>query len=179
MSILSIAILVFIIMESANVAILYFWPDSRLGNGGASYIARCIGADRRDRAAQTLTIGLELLLISDLFLTILGTIFIDPIVGLLGAKENTFQYTKDYCIVMILGSVFTMSNYAVGQLLRSEGSTVYSMIGMISGTVANIILDPIFIFTLKIQIKGAAIASKKSCWWASPTHWNNSLPLQL
>lgn len=132
---------------------------SIVGNGGASYIARCIGANRRERAAQTLTIGLELLLISGLILTIAGAIFIDPIVGLLGAKENTFQYTKDYCIVMILGSVFTMSNYAVGQLLRSEGSTVYSMIGMISGTVANIILDPIFIFTLKMQIKGAAIAT--------------------
>lgn len=60
---------------------------------------------------------------------------------------------------MLLGSVFTMSNYAVGQLLRSEGSTVYSMIGMISGTVANIILDPFFIFVLNLQITGAAIAT--------------------
>ena len=132
---------------------------SIVGNGGASYIARCIGADQRERAAQALTIGLELLLISGLFLTTPGAILIDPIVGLLGAKENTFQYTKDYCIVMILGSVFTMSNYAVGQLLRSEGSTVYFMIGMIAGTIANIILDPIFIFTLNMQIKGAAIAT--------------------
>lgn len=132
---------------------------SIVGNGGASYIARCIGANQRDRAAQTLTIGLELLLISGLLLTVLGALFINPIVGLLGAKENTFEYTKDYCIVMIFGSVFTMANFAVGQLLRSEGSTLYSMIGMISGTVANIILDPIFIFTLNMQIKGAAIAT--------------------
>ena len=132
---------------------------SIVGNGGASYTARCIGAGRRERAAQTLTIGLELLLISGLLLTVFGALLIDPIVHLLGAKENTFQYTKDYCMVMILGSVFTMANFAVGQLLRSEGSMLYSMIGMISGTVANIILDPIFIFTLKMQIKGAAIAT--------------------
>ena len=132
---------------------------SIVGNGGASYMARCIGADRRDRAAQTLTIGIELLLVSGLLLTVFGALLIDPIVALLGAKDNTFQYTKDYCIVMILGSVFTMSNYAVGQLLRSEGSTVYSMIGMISGTVANMVLDPIFIFALKMEIKGAAIAT--------------------
>lgn len=79
---------------------------SIVGNGGASYIARCIGADRRERAIQTLTIGLELLLISGLLLTILGAIFIDPIVGLLGAKANTFQHTKDYCVVMILGLCF-------------------------------------------------------------------------
>lgn len=132
---------------------------SIVGNGGAVYIARCIGADRRDRAAHTLTIGLELILFSGLVLTIIGSIFIDPIVTILGAKENTFEYTKDYCLVMILGSVFTMGNYALGQLLRSEGSTFYSMVGMISGTVANIILDPIFIFGFNMQIKGAAIAT--------------------
>lgn len=132
---------------------------SIVGNGGASYIARCIGAGQKDRAAHTLTMGLELIFVSGLVLTVLGTVWIDPIVTLLGAKANTFAYTKDYCLVMVLGCVFTMSNYAVGQLMRSEGSTVYSMIGMISGTVANIILDPIFIFVLDLQITGAAIAT--------------------
>ena len=62
-------------------------------------------------------------------------------------------------MVFIIGSVFTMGNYAIGQLLRSEGSTFYSMIGMMAGTVANIILDPIFIFAFGLQIKGAAIAT--------------------
>lgn len=132
---------------------------SIVGNGGAVYIARCIGADRRERAAQTLTIGLELIVFSGVVLTVVGAIFINPIITVLGAKENTFEYTKDYCLVMILGSVFTMGNYALGQLLRSEGSTFYSMVGMISGTIANIILDPIFIFGFNMQIKGAAIAT--------------------
>ena len=130
-----------------------------VGNGGASYIARCIGADKKEEAEHTLTIGFELIVISGIALAILGMIFINPIVTILGAKENTFAYTKDYCIVIIIGSVFTMGNYAVGQLLRSEGYTFYSMIGMIAGTVANIILDPIFIFALNLEIKGAAIAT--------------------
>lgn len=130
-----------------------------VGNGGASYIARCIGAGQRERAAHTLTTGLEMILICGILLAIVGTIWIDPIVTLLGASEKTFAYTKDYCLVTILGSVFLMSNFAVGQLLRSEGSTFYSMIGMISGTIANIILDPIFIFTFNLQITGAAIAT--------------------
>lgn len=89
----------------------------------------------------------------------MGMLFLNPIITILGAKENTFEYTKDYCSVMLLGSVLTMGNYAVGQLLRSEGSTFYSMIGMIAGTIANIILDPIFIFTLGLQIRGVAIAT--------------------
>lgn len=130
-----------------------------VGNGGASYIARCIGAGNKEEAEHTLTIGFELIVISGIVIAILGMLFINPIITILGAKENTFDYTKDYCSVMLVGSVLTMGNYAVGQLLRSEGSTFYSMIGMIAGTIANIILDPLFIFSLKLQIRGAAIAT--------------------
>lgn len=130
-----------------------------VGNGGASYIARCIGAGKKEEAEHTLTIGFEMILIGGILLTGLGLLFIDPVVTLLGAKENTFQFTKDYCVVMFLGSVATMGNYAIGQLLRSEGSTFYSMVGMIAGTVANIILDPVFIFAFHLEIKGAAIAT--------------------
>lgn len=130
-----------------------------VGNGGASYIARCIGAGKKEEAEHTLTIGFEMIIISGVVIAILGMIFLNPIITILGARENTFDYTKDYCMVMLLGSVMTMGNYAIGQLLRSEGSTFYSMIGMIAGTVANIILDPLFIFTLGLQIRGAAIAT--------------------
>lgn len=130
-----------------------------VGNGGASYIARCIGAGDKEEAEHTLTIGFELIVISGVVIAILGMLFLNPIITILGAKENTFGYTKDYCSVMFLGSVLTMGNYAIGQLLRSEGSTFYSMLGMIAGTIANIILDPLFIFTFKLQIRGAAIAT--------------------
>lgn len=130
-----------------------------VGNGGASYIARCIGAGNKEEAEHTLTIGFELIVFSGIVIAILGILFLNPIITVLGAKENTFGYTKDYCSVMLLGSMMTMGNYAIGQLLRSEGSTFYSMIGMIAGTIANIILDPLFIFTFKLQIRGAAIAT--------------------
>lgn len=130
-----------------------------VGNGGASYIARCMGAGNQEEAEHTLTIGFELIVISGIVIAIAGMLFLNPIIMILGAKENTFEYTRDYCSVMLVGAVMTMGNYAIGQLLRSEGSTFYSMIGMIAGTVANIILDPLFIFTLGLQIRGAAIAT--------------------
>ena len=130
-----------------------------VGNGGASYIARCIGAKKTEDANHTLTLGFEMLLLGSVVITVLGMIFINPLVTLLGAKEDTFAYTKDYVAVMFLGSLFTMGNYAVGQLLRSEGSTFYSMLGMIVGTLANIVLDPLFIFTFGMEIKGAAVAT--------------------
>lgn len=130
-----------------------------VGNGGASYIARCLGAGRKEEANHTLTIGFELIVISSIVLTVLGLIFLKPIVTVLGAKENTFLFTEQYTGIIIAGCLFTMGNYAFGQLLRSEGSTTLSMVGMIAGTIANIILDPIFIFGFHMEIKGAAIAT--------------------
>lgn len=132
---------------------------SVVGNGGSSYIARCIGSNQKKQAAHTLTIGFELILASAIIITIFGLIFLDPIITLLGANDASFIYTKNYCFVMIIGSFFTMGNYAIGQLLRSEGSTLYSMIGMISGTITNIVLDPVFIFEFNLKITGAAIAT--------------------
>lgn len=67
--------------------------------------------------------------------------------------------TQQYVRIILLGSFFTMGSYTIGALLRSEGSVRYSMTGMLVGTVTNVILDPLLIFTLNMQIKGAAIAT--------------------
>lgn len=130
-----------------------------VGNGGASYIARCIGGEKYEEANHTLTLGFEMIFISSIFISIIGIVCINPIVNGLGADDNTFDHTKNYVLIMLAGCFFTMGNYAFGQLLRSEGSTFYSMIGMIAGTVANIVFDPVFIFVFGLEIKGAAIAT--------------------
>ena len=103
--------------------------------------------------------GFELTIINSLLVTAAGMAFLTAIVRGLGAQSNTFEYTRQYVQVILLGSIFTMGNYTFGQLLRSEGSVRYSVAGMITGTVVNIILDPVFIFTLGLQIRGAAIAT--------------------
>ena len=130
-----------------------------VGNGGASYIARCIGAGKEDEAMRTLMHGFEMIFAGGIFLAFLGVFLSGPTALLLGAREETFAPTVTYTRVILIGSLFTMGNYAFGQLLRSEGSTTYSMVGMILGTVANMILDPVFIFTLGMEIKGAAVAT--------------------
>ena len=89
----------------------------------------------------------------------IGLGFLPALVRLLGAKDNTFIFTKQYVQVILTGSFFTMGSYTTGALLRSEGSVRYSMTGMIVGTIMNIILDPLFIFTLNMQIRGAAVAT--------------------
>ena len=130
-----------------------------VGNGGASYIARCMGAGSMERAEKTLMHGFEMILFFGVLLALAGSIWLHPIVTLLGARDTTYAYTCQYTYVLFLGAFFAMGNYAFGQLLRSEGSALYSMVGMIAGTVANILLDPIFIFGLHLEIRGAAIAT--------------------
>lgn len=133
--------------------------SNMVGTGASSLIARSMGAQETDKARHTLTVGFELTLLGSILIAGLGLVFLPQLVGLLGAKAHTADFTAQYVEVILIGSFFTMGNYTFGQMLRSEGSVKYSVFGMVIGTVTNIILDPIFIFTLGLEIKGAAIAT--------------------
>lgn len=106
-----------------------------------------------------MTAGFSLTVFNSFIVAGAGLIFLPSIVNGLGAKDNTFIYTEQYVRIILIGSIFTMGNYTFGQLLCSEGSVKYSIAGMIAGTIINIILDPVFIFTLNMGIEGAAIAT--------------------
>ena len=129
------------------------------GTGASSLIARSMGAGDRAGAEHTLTAGFELTVFCSLLLAGVGLLFLPMVVTGLGAKEETYEYTAQYVRILLLGSLFTMGNYTFGQLLRSEGSVRQSIAGMVVGTVVNIVLDPVFIFTLGMKIRGAAVAT--------------------
>lgn len=130
-----------------------------IGTGASSFIARCLGANNIAKAKHTLTTGFVLTVINGILVSLIGLALLDKIVTGLGAEEFTYEYTKQYVSIILIGSVFTMGSYTFSAFLRSEGSVKISMIGMVVGTIVNIILDPIFIFTLNMQIRGAAIAT--------------------
>nr|WP_319474191.1 MATE family efflux transporter [uncultured Sphaerochaeta sp.] len=130
-----------------------------IGTGAASYISRCLGESRNEQAAKTLATGVVLSVIIGLVVTILGVIFLKPLITLLGASIDTFPYAYTYVLVLIIGTIPIMGNYAIGQLLRAEGDAMGSMFGMFLGTVLNIVLDPLFIFVFEMGVGGAAIAT--------------------
>ena len=133
--------------------------SNMVGTGASTLTARFLGADQPEKARQTVTTGIVLTLISSLVVMTAGLALLHPIVTLLGAKENTYLYTEYYVGILLIGTIFTMGNYTFGQLLRGEGSVKYSILGMVVGTLMNILLDPIFIFALGLEIRGAAIAT--------------------
>ena len=130
-----------------------------VSTGAASYISRCIGEKDSERANRTLTTGVMICTGLAVVVMIIGLSYMKPLILALGASPEVYPYAYQYVGIMLIGTIPVMLNYAGGQLLRSEGAIMPSIVGMLIGTVANVILDPLFIFTFDMGIGGAALAT--------------------
>lgn len=138
---------------------LIMTAGSFLAIGANSYIARLLGAKQDHKASQVLSTAFFTSIMTGLFATIAGLLFLDSLVRGLGADESILQYSKDYAGYVLFAAPFMASSLVMNQCLRSEGSPVYSMIGIVSGAVLNIGLDPLFIFSFGWGVKGASAAT--------------------
>jgi putative MATE family efflux protein len=132
------------------------------GIGGSSYVSRLLGENKKERAEQVVSTNFYSALGLGIIITILGILFIEPILRLFGATDTIMPLSRDYGIFILLGATAQITNMTLNNLLRGEGSAKLSMIAMVTGAVLNIFLDPIFIFGLGLGIKGAAIATSLS-----------------
>jgi len=94
-----------------------------------------------------------------LLLALFGLLFIDRLVIMLGATETIAPYAKDYGKYILIGAPYMCGSFVLNNILRSQGNAVRSMLGITTGGILNIILDPIFIFGFDMGISGAAIAT--------------------
>ncbi len=132
------------------------------GIGAGTLVSRLLGRSELDKANSVVSISFFSTIIASIFFIIISLIFIDPLLSFFGASDNVLILAKEYATFIILGSIFSMSNMAMNNMLRSEGSAKIAMIGMIIGAVINIALDPLLIFSFNLGIKGAAIATALS-----------------
>lgn len=132
---------------------------SMLAVGANSYIARLLGQGQEKKASQVLSTAFFLAFGLGLALTIFGSIFMTPMVRLLGATPDCEKYSVDYATYVLLAAPFMASSFVMNQCLRSEGSATLSMIGMGAGGILNCVLDPIFIFGLDMGVAGASLAT--------------------
>ncbi|ORX51399.1 MATE efflux family protein [Piromyces finnis] len=132
---------------------------SLFGLGGIPLFSIANGAGKKDEAERILGTSCFLLLVSSVFLTILGYIFCKPILYLLGASDNSYIYAADYLNVFFAGTIFAMLNTGLNGYIPAQGYPKIGMLTTVIGAVINIILDPIFIFVLNWGIKGAALAT--------------------
>ena len=144
---------------NASLDQLIMMCGSMLAVGANSYIARLLGEGDQKKASQVLSTSFFAAAAMGLLLLIFGSIFMTPMVRLLGATPTCEQHSIDYATYVLLAAPFMASNFVMNQCLRSEGSATLSMIGMGIGGVLNCILDPIFIFALDMGVAGASLAT--------------------
>ena len=132
-----------------------------IGDGCCAFVSISLGANREEDAHKSVGSAVLLCVLISIALTAGYLLFMEPILTLFGGKVNaeTFAYAKEYFFWIALGIPFYMFGQAMNPIIRSDGSPRYAMFATVAGAVTNIILDPIFIFPLKMGMAGAAIAT--------------------
>ena len=144
---------------NASLDQLILMCGSMLALGANSYIARLMGQGDDSKASQVLSTAFFLAFAVGAALMTFGTIFMTPMVRLLGATPTCEQYSIDYATYVLMAAPFMAANFVMNQCLRSEGSATLSMVGMGFGGILNCVLDPIFIFGLDMGVAGASLAT--------------------
>ena len=144
---------------NASLDQLIMMCGSMLAMGANSYIARLLGEGDEKKASQVLSTSFFAAFFMGALLLVFGSLFMTPMVRLLGATPTCEAYAIDYATYILLAAPFMASNFVMNQCLRSEGSATLSMVGMGFGGILNIVLDPIFIFGLNMGVAGASLAT--------------------
>lgn len=129
------------------------------GAGSGNFISRALGA-RNDKGAENMAAtGFFSSIIVGVVIATLGLIFLSPLSKILGATQDVISYSNSYLRFILIATPFMISQMVLNNQLRLQGNASLAMIGLISGAVLNIILDPIFIFHLKMGVSGASLAT--------------------
>ena len=130
-----------------------------LGTGGGSIISRKLGGGDIEKADKVASVTFFSAIVAGFLVMIFGLVFKTDLMKLLGATDTIIPYAKDFAHYILLASPIMCCSFVLNIMLRSQGKANLSMIGLGSGAILTIILDPIFIFVLKLGISGAAIAT--------------------
>lgn len=129
------------------------------GHGSGNFISRRLGARDYEEAGIMASNGFFCAFLCGVAVEILGLIFLEPIAVLLGSTATILPYTKAYLRIILIGTPFMTSSLVLNNQLRFQGSAAYAMVGIVTGAVLNIGLDPLFIFVLDMGVAGAALAT--------------------
>ncbi len=130
-----------------------------IGNGAAANLSLKLGEGKKEDGGKIVGSAVTVSIIFSLVLSVIAYLFLPKLVYMFGCTKNVYQYAIDYGRIIILGAPFMMIYSSLSQLIRADGSPRYSMVLLVVGAVLNIILDPIFIFTFNMGVKGGAIAT--------------------
>ena len=129
------------------------------GHGSGNYISRQLGRHESGDAGKMAATGVTLAFLAGCVILALGQIFLTPLARLLGSTDTILPYARSYLRIILLGAPYMTASFVLNNQLRFQGSAAYAMVGITSGAVLNIGLDPLLIFTFHLGIAGAAWAT--------------------
>ncbi len=129
------------------------------GHGSGNSISRRLGSKDSGAAEQLAATGFFLALFLGIVVMGLGLVFLKPLCILLGSTDTILPYTEQYLGIILIGAPYMTAQLVLNNQIRFQGNAFYSMIGITTGAVLNIALDPLFIFVFHMGIAGAALAT--------------------
>lgn len=129
------------------------------GAGASSYISRLLGKGANEQADKTASTSLFSGLLVGAIIIIGIMVFLDPVLTALGSTETILPYARAYAKIYVTGSIINVFTVMMNNLLTAQGATKFTMKAMLTGSIANVILDPIMIYGMDLGIEGAAIAT--------------------
>lgn len=132
-----------------------------IGDGCCAFVSISLGKEEKETAKQSVGNSIIMSIVSSLILTAVYLIFQTQIISMFGGTVNaeTFHYSQEYFFYITLGIPFYMFGQSMNPIIRADGNPRFAMASTLAGAVANIILDPIFIFIFKWGMMGAAVAT--------------------
>lgn len=129
------------------------------GQGSGTYISRELGKQNYREASNMAATGFYSAIAAGIVICVLGQIFLEPLAYLLGSTETILPYTEAYLRVILIGAPWMAASLVLNNQLRFQGSAGYAMVGIVTGAVLNIALDPILIFYFDMGVAGAGWAT--------------------
>ena len=144
---------------TSSIIILISAFSSIVGGGGAPLAAIALGSGDRHRASKILGNGFVLLVAFAVVTSFIAYVFMESILGMIGASPHTLPYAVEYLSIYLLGTVFVEVSVGLNSFINCQGRPAIAMYSVLIGAILNIILDPLFIFTFGMGVKGAALAT--------------------
>lgn len=130
-----------------------------IGIGAAATISIKLGQNKKDEAEHILGNAMVLIIISSTIITILGLIFLDPLLVLFGASEEVMPLARDFVTIILMGGLLQNFGFGLNHIIRGSGDPKTSMYTMLIGAIINSILNPLFIKVFGLGIRGSALAT--------------------
>lgn len=130
-----------------------------LGMGSGNYMSRMLGEKKQEKAQRACSTAVYTAFVCGLLLAVFGIRNMDSLVRMLGATETIAPYAKDYGKYILIAAPYMTVSFVFNNHLRAQGNAALSMLGITTGGVLNVILDPVLIFHFEMGISGAAIAT--------------------